>query len=787
MRLYFLTGIRNMRKQFGYTSLNVLGLTLGIATCLIIFLVVRYELTYDAFNKQADRIYKVNLHAADYNPSVSLAIVPALRVDFPELQHVSQAWFQGNRLVKVGTAIFDEQGVALADEQLPQVFDYHWLAGNPQTALAAPGSAVLTKSIAQKYFGAREAMGERLEIYGKTIKVTGVIDDLPGNTHLPFNLLVSYSTVEPDVKGMEQSFWAIAGGFAYIVLPPNVSVQSIEQRLPAFLDKNWGKQIAADESKTSLVLQPLREIHFDQRYNQNNAYKTTSRQTYWALGGIAIFILLIACINFINLSTGLAVTRAREVGVRKVLGAGRGQLIAQFMGETAVLVLFSVGLGLTAASLLLPVVNGWVGTKLSTAELYEFRVLGLLAAVTIGVIVLAGLYPSFVQSAFQPALSLKGVSGTRRKGITLRKGLVVVQFTISQLLIIGTIIVAQQMDFLQNRDLGFNKDSVIRIGLPGTEKSAVLEQEIASNPGVSSFSFASASPVDNFQYVAYRAEAHGVPKYQPTEAKFVDERYIRMFGMKILAGDTLAPRPGRDSVLSTVVNETMLEKLHLSLKKAVGTRYEFNGSPARIVGVVAEFQSQSRHKKQDPIVMVYDSSRFYQVCVKVRPEGLKATLASIGKAWSALYPDKLFKYEFLDDTIAAKYLQEERVYTAFRLFAAIAILIGCLGLYGLVAFAAMQRTKEVGVRKVLGASMGDIVFLFGREFVVLIGVAFVVAAPVAWILMSSWLNDFAYRIAIGWGTFAVAIAASFVIAAVTISWESIKAAIVNPIKSLRSE
>ena len=787
MKLYFHTGIRNLRKRLGYTLLNTLGLTLGIATCLTIFLVVRYELSYDAWNHLASRTYKVTLSGKDLNPSISLGVAPALKADFPELEHVSQVWYEdGTDAVTVGNAKFEERQLAYADGQMPLVFDYVWLKGDKRTALVEPNTVVLTESVVKRFFGARDPMGQTISAEGgKLFKVTGVIRDPPGNTHLPVRFLLSLSTLADRVK-RSTFFWDIPGGsYVYIVLPPNVSAAQIQGRIHGFIEKNFGKDIAKD---ATLLLQPLRDIHFDQRYNQTSTYQTTSRQTYYALGGIALFIILIACINFINLSTGLAVTRAREVGVRKVLGASRPQLITQFLGETATLVLISVGLGLVTASLLLPSVNGWLDIRLNVSELYEPKVLGLLAAMTAAVILLAGLYPSFVQSAFQPALSLKGVSGTRHKGLTLRKGLVVLQFAISQLLIIGTIIVARQMDFLRNQDLGFNKEATIRFSLYDKKKNPPMVQAMRTNPGIADYSLCYASPVDNRNYTEFHSAELGLPKGDVVEMKFVDERYIRMFDIKMLAGDTIAPRRAGDTIRRVVANQTLLEKLHLTPSNAIGKRFTMNGSwNTEIIGVVADFQSESRYKKRQPLVLLYDSSLFFAMCVKLNPAGMHGTIASVDKSWSALYPEGLFQYEFLDDHIAAVYRQEEKVFTAFRLFAGIAILIGCLGLYGLVAFAAVQRTKEVGVRKVLGASMADIVFLFSREFVVLIGIAFVTAAPVAGLAMNSWLNHFAYRIGIGWGTFAVAIIVSFAIAALTISWESIKAAIVNPVKSLRSE
>jgi len=806
--MYVLTAIRTMRKQLGYTLLNVFGLTLGIATCLTILLVVRYEFSYDAFNHLASRTYRVTrIEGGGYNPAVSLAVAPAMRVDFPELQEVSQVWYRdGSKTlatVKVGDSKYEERQLAYADGRWPLVFDYTWLKGDSHTALVAPGSVVLTESIARKYFGAGEAMGKTIVVDRVPFRVTGVIADLPGNTHLPVKFLFSYSTIEKEIGTNDfGSSWS--AGFLYIVLPPKVSVQQVQARMHAFLEKNWNAGVA---NNVTLYLQPLRDIHFDQRFRQSEVYTTTSRQICWGLAGIAIFIILIACINFINLSTGLAITRAREVGVRKVLGAGRSQLIAQFMGETAALVIVSTGLGLITAYAFLPSVNGWLDIRLNVAELYEPGVLGMLAILAVVVILLAGLYPSFVQSAFQPALSLKGARGyrwartskeqgttllakfcgTRRRGFTLRKGLVVVQFSISQLLIIGTIIVARQMNFLQNEDLGFDKESVISFYLPEKKMNGAMERAMAADPGVLSYCLDASSPVDNRFYMDFHSADLGLPKGDAVELKVVDERYIRMFGLTMLAGDTIAPRPGTDSIRRTVINQTMMEKLHLRPDNAVGKRYYLGDANAEIIGVVADFQSESRYHKRNAAVLLYDSSMFTEMCVKMRPGKLRETVASTGKSWAALYPDGLFKFQFLDNQIAARYRQEEKVYTAIRLFAGIAILIGCLGLYGLVAFAAVQRTKEVGVRKVLGASIGDIVFLFSREFVWLITIAFVIAAPLAWLLMKGWLDNFAYRIGIGWGTFAVALLVSAAIAAVTISWESVKAAVVNPVKSLRSE
>lgn len=781
---YLRTAFRNIRRHLGYTVINVFGLALGIASCLLIFLVVRYELGYDAFNSKADRIYRVNHHSIDYNPRVSPAVAPAMRHDFPELE-VAQ-FFYDDGMVKIGNDRYNEKNFAFADEYVPRVFDYQWLAGSPRSALTEPNSIVLTESMARKYFGTKAPMGQTIILENQwTCKVTGVIKDLPGNTSLPFPFLVSLTTIKKYLDRMDGYFNIPGGNFTYIALPENYSIQQVRDRIHAFMEKNWGKDIA---KQATLILQPLREVHFDQRYLYITVSPTTSRQTYWALAGIALFIIITACINFINLATGQAATRAKEVGVRKVLGARRPQLVGQFLGETALQVFAAMILGWLAAALLVPQLSAWLDIGINMRELVEPLVIALLAALTGFIILLAGVYPAFVQSAFRPVVSLKGTPVVSRGGMTLRRGLVVLQFGISQLMIIGTVVVARQMDFFQNRDLGFNKEFVISFDVPDSAHRQVLWQQLAANPGISAVSFSSGAPAYMNSATGFDAPQLGVTGENITELKFVDEHYTRMFGLTMLAGDTITRRTGRDSVQHIVVNETLIHTLNIQdPHAAIGQRISADGRPCEIMGVVQDFQSESKHKKRRACIMLYDENNFYSASVRINPAGMHGTIDRIDKQWSGLYPDLLFQYEFLDDHIAGFYRQEQKVYTAFRIFSCIAILIGCLGLYGLIAFATLQRTREVGVRKVLGASVPDILLLFGREFIWLILVAFVIAAPLAWLTMHSWLADFAYRIGIGWETFLVSIGASFLIAAFTISYKTIVAAMANPVRSLRTE
>jgi putative ABC transport system permease protein len=779
---YLLTAFRNIRRRLGFTLINVFGLALGVASCLLIFLVVRYELGYDAFNPKADRIYRVNHHSIDYNPRVSPAVAPALRHDFPELT-VTQLYYDDG-LVKIGTHRYNERNFAFADEYAPRVFDYQWLAGDPHSALTAPNSIVLTESMVRKYFGTKDAMGQTINLESQfNCKVTGIIRDLPGNTSLPSPFFVSLSTIKSFLSQMD-SYWAIPdGSFCYILLPGNYPVQRVRDGIHGFMAKNWGKDIA---DHATLLLQPLKEVHFDQRYLYIPVSSTTSRDTYWALAGIALFIILTACINFINLATGQAVTRAREVGVRKVLGARRPQLIGQFLGETALQVIAAVILGLVIALLMLPQLRTWLDIGINARELLDPAVIALLAGLVVVIIPLAGLYPAFVQSAFRPVLSLKGTPQASHGGLNLRRGLVILQFGISQLMIIGTIVVARQMDFFENRDLGFNKDFVVSFDIPDSAHRKVLWQQLAATPGITAISFCSGTPANVSGATGYDAPQLGLTGENVTELNFADEHYIRMFGLTMLAGDTITRT--RDTIPRVVANETMIHSMNIQdPHAAIGQFFMVGNLRCYIIGVVQDFQSESKHKKRRPIVLLYDENRFYKASVRLNPVGMRATIDHIDRLWSTLYPDLLFQYEFLDDHIASFYRQEEKFFTAFRVFSCIAIVIGCLGLYGLIAFATLQRTREIGIRKVLGASIPDILILFSREFVWLILIAFVISAPVAWLLMHSWLANFAYRIGIGWGTFVISIGASFLIAAFTISYKSVAAALANPVRSLRTE
>ncbi len=783
---FFHIAIRNIRRHFSYSLLNILGLTLGIATSIIIFLVVRNELSYDQYHQQANRIWRVTLNALDFNPSVSMAITPALRTDYPQLE-VTQVWRQSGGILKFGDKQFNEKGgYCYVDDHFMNVFDHQWLAGDKHTALSVPNTIVLTEGMARKYFGKEDAMGKVLKLDGYyDLTVTGIVKEPPPNTHLPFQFLVSFETVRKEVNPDRLPFYAIQGAFTYFAAPENFDIKKLQAQMPEFITRHWGKELAKE---AKLPLQPLREIHYDTRYLHSSEMPTVSKETYWSLGAIGLLILLIAAINFINLSTAQAIKRAKEVGVRKVLGAHRFQLVRQFLAETTIMVLLALLMGVVAAALFLSNAAGLLELKINASALLEPQVMLFIAAVTIGLILIAGLYPAFVQSAFNPVTAFKNMKVPVVRGFSLRKSLVVVQFIISQVLIIGTLVVAYQMDFFKNRDLGFKKDAIVSFFEPDHKKRDAFRQQLLNIPGVTAAAFSSGEPGAFSNWAPFSAPDRGLAKDDVTEIKFIDEHYMEVFGITLLAGQKISKKPDNDTLHKVMVNETLIHKLGIRQpEQAIGVRFKGAGKMVTITGVVKDFQSESKHKARRPCIINYRSGRFFRISASLQPAAMAQTMRQIEKLWTAMNPRDMFTYEFLDDHIAGFYRQEQKLYTAFRMFTGIAILIGCLGLYGLISFATIQRTKEVSIRKVLGAPLASIVYLFSREFIWLIFIAFLVAAPLSYFAMHSWLQNFAYHINISAGIFIAAITASLVIAALTIASQTIKAARANPVKALKSE
>ena len=803
LKNYFKTAWRSLLRNKSYAIINITGLAIGIAACLLIFLVIHFQTGFDTYHAKKDRIYRVlnkrtSSEGVKLRAGLPLPIARDLRVDFPQLPLVTTVINdQGKQIsVKNNTGQikrFKEDDLYITDTQFFNVFNFTWLAGDKKTALNEPNTVVLTQRMAKKYFGDWEnAMGKTLTYENKIdLKVTGILQDLPLNTDLPVSIAISYPTIKKTDYNNNLEDWNSNFGShnCFIVLPENVSEARFNHDLVAFIKKH-----RPDEAKReAFLLQPLKEMHFDTRVGLFSG-QVFSKDMIKTLSLIGVFLLVIACVNFINLATAQAVNRSKEVGIRKVLGSKRKQLILQFLSETFIITLFSVVLAMGLSEAALPALNGLLEIKLSSGFITDPIIVTFLAVVLIVVTLLSGLYPSMVLSGFNPIAALKNkITGVRSNGITLRRGLVVVQFGIAQVLVIGTIVIISQLNHFKNSPLGFDKDAVITVNLPNDSISRLrmtaLRNEILQQPNIKSFSYSFSSPSDNINWgspITYDNAA--VETEFRVNLKWADADYFKLYDLKFVAG---GPYGKSDTVKGYVVNETLLKNLGVTNPKdAIGKTINIWGDKnltQKIVGVVKDFNVTSLREQIPPVVMAAWTGQYGIANIKLSPTNMQPTLAAIENLWTKTFPDNVYEHKFLDQKIENFYKKESQLSQLYKIFAGIAIFISCLGLYGMVSFMAVQRTKEVGIRKTLGASVANIVYLFSKEFTVLILISFVISAPVAWYFMQQWLQGFTYRIHPGLGIFAISIALSIIIAWVTVGYKAIKAALVNPVKSLRSE
>jgi len=810
LKNYFRIAWRNVVRHKGYAAINIAGLAVGIAACLMLFTVVKYELSYDTFQPNYKRIYHVareikNSEGTLWGEGVPFPMYDALKLRFP--QAITGAMFENyNSQVSVlnpkdanalpEKKFIEETGCFFSDPDFFSVFQFKWLYGSPQV-LKNPDMAILTKKMAEKYYGKWEsAIGGLLKLDNTaTVKVAGIIDDLPANTDFPVSVVTSYETMKeyPNVYGYNNSFGNVTSNFqAYMLLPQNLSPEAINKQMIPFSDEAYGYNTKANNHITHF-LRPLSDLHFDKRFGTFGDH-TTSKTTLWTLSLIGLFIIIMASINFINLSTAQSVGRSKEVGIRKVLGSNRTQLFWQMMGETAIVVFASILLGLGIATICTPYLGSIasIHEKLSLFNSSIFIFLSLLAIV---VTVLAGTYPSLVLSGFKPALALKNkITSATVGGISLRRGLVVTQFAISQILIIGTIIAVSQMNFVRTADLGFNKNAVLvlnsNVDSSVNLRQPAFKQKLLAINGVQSVSFSSDIPSSESNNSGSFSYDHRPQEKFELYRKFADEDYFKTYGLQIIAGRSFDKS---DTVKEVVVNETLLNKLGIqNAESALGHDIQIGKTSDRtiwgtIVGVVKDFKTNSLREAIKPLAIAERNKRYYYTGIKLDANNLTQTITSIEKTWNEFFPEYVYKPAYLDDTIKEFYTEENQLSLLYKIFAGIAIFISCLGLYGLVSFMAIQRTKEVGIRKVLGASVGNIVYLFSKEFTILIVIAFALAVPVAYYMMSSWLNNFVYRIKMATWIFLLAIMASVFIAWITVGYKSLRAALANPVKSLRSE
>ncbi|GAA4436413.1 ABC transporter permease [Pontibacter saemangeumensis] len=800
LKLYFLTAFRSLLRNKSYSLLNIAGLALGITCSILLFLVIKYELSYDAFHSKADRIYRVNTEQV-YEDGVNQNT--GTRFPFPKLlrsndklgmenltQMYSEEGAQINILSDNGAApkrFLEEGSVAFVEPEYFELFDIPQGEMDPQPGMAEPNNVVLTQSTAAKYFPEGNSVGKVIKFNNSlTLKVTSVIPDYPPNTDFPFVMLISYPSFKSYSPLPLDGFDVLSSNQQlYVLLPEGASPEAKEAELNAFIKRLQPKDARGQET---YLLQPLSDIHFNPDFG-NYGQRTISREIIWSMALIGVFLVLVACINFVNLATAQAMKRAKEVGVRKVMGSSKSQLMLQFIGETLLITLLATFVSIILVELALPYLNSLLELKITFSLLQDPVLVLFLVAEVLLVTLFAGLYPALILSRFQPIAALKSKVSTQQvAGLPIRQGLVVLQFTICQVLIICTILVNEQMDYFRTKSLGFNKDAVVTVQLPSQagKKMLPLREEMLSNAAIRKVSLAAAPPSanmtwgSNFTYNNSSEDAN----FQ-ANMKYSDEKYLDLYDIKLAAGRAYSDN---DSAV-VLINETMRHKLGIaSPAEAIGKTLKIGrDKKVSIIGVVSDFHQHPLQQPIDPTIMMTNPDTYYFLSAKIDLSKKQEALSHLEKVWGMAYPDDVFNYEFLDETIADFYQEEARQNKLFKIFSFIAIFIGCLGLYGLIAFMAAQRTKEVGIRKVLGASIFNITYLFSKEFIKLVLVAFVIAVPIAYYLMTLWLQDFTYRISLSYEPFLLAGFATLLIALVTMSTQAVKAAMANPVVSLKSE
>jgi putative ABC transport system permease protein len=813
---YFKIAWRNLMKNKVFSFINVFGLAIGLTCCILITLFLYHELSYDSYHKNGKRVYQLGTTFVREGKEEITANTPApmgavMQQVFPEIEKTARllrtfsddkTLLQNNE-VKGDVKSFYETGGYLADSTFFQLFDYQFVEGNGAVALMNPNSVVLSQEIARKLFGKEPALNKVIHISSSTngdydFKVTGVYVPQPLPSHIDARFIMSMTGGNMETY-MRQHTGDLASNnmfWTYFLLKPGTDPKKLEAKFPAFIEKYAGKDLKAMGFQKKQFLTSLKDIHLNSRI-ERNVTASGSKTYLYILGSIALFILLIACINFMNLSTARSSKRSTEVGVRKVLGAEKKALVQQFLGESVLMALIAFLLSLVLVRLLLPLFEQVSGKSFGFSLVqYGYLIIGFLVLAFLTGI-LAGSYPAFYLSSFLPVRVLKGRFTNSMAAVTLRKTLVVVQFVISVVLIIASVVISSQMNFLQSKDLGFDKEEQIVIPLrSGTAKKIypALKNELSHIPEIQSSGASQYYPgIINPSDMPLYKEGKSMDDAKRFYMNWVDDGYLSTLGIKPVAGRVFSKEFPADTSFRMVLNVEGVKQLGFaSAQDAIGKRVviDWKGEVYRfeVIGVVKDFHFQDLHSAIEPYGFQLNTGSSYNYLIAhAKAKDISQTIKSISKAWSELNPNEPFEYSFLDQDFAKNYIAENRLSSIVSYFTIIAILISCLGLFGLATFSAEQRTKEIGIRKVLGASVSSIVGLLSKEFLMLVGISVLVASPLAWYVMNQWLLDFAYRISIGWWMFLSAAVLSLIIAFVTISFQAIRAANSNPVKNLRTE
>jgi putative ABC transport system permease protein len=795
VRNYIKTAYRSLVKNVGFTAINVLGLSVGLATCLLIVFYVVDELSYDKYNVNADRIYRIteiarlNGNEASY-AGVEKPLMEALK-SFPEIEKmarftpITSLFLSPQKFyMRKGNNDIQERNIVYAESGIFDIFTLPVVSGHP--SLNEPHTAVITESTAKKYFNKTDVAGQILTINDTSqYKITAVIKDIPLQSHFNFDFFLSYSSL-PEYRA---GGWGYGGLHTYLLLKPGADIKKLESQMQAIAYKNYPSSMHTNGNYLKYDLTPLLDLHL-RSTSQYELMEKGNIQYVYIFSVIALFILLIACVNFMNLSTARSSNRAKEVGVRKVLGSARKYLVYQFLTESILITLVSTIIAVGLAWLLMPLFNQVAVKRLAfTAHSMAWLLPSLFIAVLV-IGCLAGSYPAFFLSAFQPIEVLKGKLAAGFKGGFLRSFLVVFQFSISIFLIIGTLVIYNQLNFIHNKNLGFNRSQVLvikNVNVLG-KQAKILKQEIKEMPGVVNATMSTYLPTGEDRNMTGLFPELPIDIKHDVLSEFwpVDEDYMNTLGIKLIAGRNFSNQMASDTA-AMIVNEAFVKRFGFKdpLNKTV-YRDSYGIQPYHVVGVMKNFHFSSLKDEIKPVALVYNEDRG-SISARVKTASLAALMSNIEDKWKHLSPNQQFTYSFMDQDFDATYRSEQRIGQLFISFSTLAILIACLGLFGLAAYAAEQRNKEIGIRKVLGASISGIVSMLSIDFIKLVFISILISSPLAWFIMNKWLQNFAYRENIQWWILAIAGAVALIIAFVTISFQSIKAALANPVKSLRSE
>jgi ABC-type antimicrobial peptide transport system permease subunit len=799
LKNYVRSTFRSLWKNKGHSLINIVGLSLGISCTIIIFTIVRFELSFDDYHPEKERLYRIvteyhKYEEKSYNAGITYVLPEALRQDFPDLEYVSITDSNnGDPVITVtgrdgSNKLFKQTQTTFADPDYFKMLHYDWLEGSPADGLSREKTVVLTESVARKFFGNSTALNQVINYNNKyDLTVSGVVKDAPLNTSFPFSMIIS-NKLGADKHGWD-NWTATSSSINCIVqLKKGVNALDFQNKMKGWHLKYFKGTDKEDGEARTYFLQPLSAIHFDDRFSNYN--RIITNQSLIALSLIGLLLFLTACINFVNLNSVLIVNRSKEVGVRKVMGSGKIHLILQFLGETFLITMISMGVSVAMVELAMMNLNPVLGYTLKFTPFADGIIAFFILALPFLVTLIAGLYPAMSLASFQPIKALKNkMVGGESKGVTLRRTLIAFQLIISQALVISTIIIVQQIDFFGRQPLGLNSSAVVEFEIPerkGVDLRAMKER-LQNIPGIQDVTMNNTgSTGENSWGGDFDATVNGKRVKEYAAVKFADEDYLKTYQLALLAGRDLARS---DTANLFLVNEAFVRALGLKdPADAIGVSVEYWGRSRKLIqGVVKNFHTSSLHSKISPLIIMAGTDFFFTTAIRLQTKNSKEVMDKVEQTWKMTFPKYIFEYTFLDETIRNFYAREKRTSTLITVFAVVAVLIGSIGLLGLVSFMVTKRTKEVGIRKTLGASVGNIMTLFSKEFVILILISFSVAAPAAYYAMGQWLENFAYHIEPGIFTFGAGVVLSLIVVLGTVSFISYKAAVANPVLALKEE